>query len=231
MSDYLWDKTGEGDAEVERLEELLGAFGHRPRELELPTVEAAPPRASLLHSRRFRPALLTAAAALLLMMLAGALVVVLRQNGTGDSDSIRQAAGREPKAAPPREEFAAPREEFTPAVAAEKRDERAAEHAAPLKEAEPPDFRRATLRERRQKSPGARGAGSNPEPRRVLTAQAPGVAARKESTAPSSPERQAAKERLVYALRLASAKLNEVRRMTRGDETPRRALQERNRTR
>ncbi|MBA3240931.1 MAG: hypothetical protein H0T60_06860 [Acidobacteria bacterium] len=230
MSDYLWDKTGDGDADVERLEELLGAFGHRPRELELPTTEAAPPpRPALLHSRRFRPALLTAAA-LLLMMLAGALVV-LRQNGTGDADSSRQAVGRESKAAPPRKEFAAPREEFTPIVEPERGDERAAEHDAPMKKAVPPDFRQANLKERRQKSPGVRGAGSNQEPRRVLTAQAPGVAAQKESTAPSSPERQAAKERLVYALRLASAKLNEVRRMTRGDETLRHASQERNRTR
>lgn len=211
MSDYLWDKTGDGDAEVERLEELLGAFGYSPRELELPTAEAAPPpRASFLHSRRFRPALLAAAAALLLMMLAGALVV-LRQNGTGDVDSSRQAAGREAKDAPPPKESAAPREESTPTVAPERRDERVEQHNAPMKKAVPPDFRQANLKERRQKSPG--------------------VAAQKESTAPASPEQQAAKERLVYALRLASAKLNEVQRMTRGDETPRHALQERNRTR
>lgn len=30
MSDYLWDKTGEPDADVERLERLLARFRHRP---------------------------------------------------------------------------------------------------------------------------------------------------------------------------------------------------------
>lgn len=207
MSDYLWDKTGDVDAEVERLEELLGTFSHRPRELELPTAEAAPPPVSFHRSRRFRPALLAAAAALLLMMLAGALVV-LRQ---GDADSTRHATGTNSKDTPSPKESVVPREESTPAVAPERHDERAEQHDAPLKKAVPPDFSRANLKERRQKSPG--------------------VAAQKEPTAPPSPERQAAKERLVYALRLASAKLNEVQRMTRGEETPRHALQERNRTR
>ena len=36
MSDYLWDKTGEPDAEVERLETLLASFSHAPRPLALP---------------------------------------------------------------------------------------------------------------------------------------------------------------------------------------------------
>ncbi|MCA1634324.1 MAG: hypothetical protein LC802_11690 [Acidobacteria bacterium] len=230
MSDYLWDKTGDGDAEVERLEELLGGFGHRPRALELPAAEAAPPpRVSLLQSRRFRPALLAAAAALLLMMLAGALVVLRQEGGT---DSGGQAAGNNSKDTPPKREVAAPREEFTPPGEPEKREERAGRGGAPVDELAPPDFRRATLNGRQQqRSPGARDAGSNQGPRRVVKAQAPGVAAQKESTAPPSPERQAAKERLVYALRLASAKLNEVQRMTSGEETPRRAPQERNRTR
>ena len=38
MSDYLWDKKGEPDAEVARLEALLGAFRHEPRRLELPLI-------------------------------------------------------------------------------------------------------------------------------------------------------------------------------------------------
>ncbi len=79
MSDYLWDKTGEPDAEVERLEKLLGGLGHQPRALELPRdarVEQAPRR---LWSR---PAL-AAAAALALMLLAGAWLVASRMKGDG----------------------------------------------------------------------------------------------------------------------------------------------------
>ena len=74
MSDYLWDKKGEPDAEVARLETLLGAFAHEPRRLELPAEAATPeptparllPFVSRLRaSRLFAPAALAAAAALL----------------------------------------------------------------------------------------------------------------------------------------------------------------------
>jgi hypothetical protein len=83
MSDYLWDKGGEADAEVARLEELLGAFAYERRPLELPAeAEPDPPRARLLPfaprpraPRLFAPAL--AAAAVLLVVL----VVVRRRAG------------------------------------------------------------------------------------------------------------------------------------------------------
>lgn len=90
MSDYLWDKTGETDAEVERLEELLGAFAHEPRALELPA--GAPRRAGSA-----RPAWLAAAAALLLALLAGAFVAT-RQAARQE---VRQAGSRTPPAATP----------------------------------------------------------------------------------------------------------------------------------
>lgn len=90
MSDYLWDKTGETDAEVERLEELLGGFAHEPRPLELPA--GAPQRASWT-----RPAWLAVAAALLLALLAGAFVA-LRQPARQE---VQQAGSRTPPAATP----------------------------------------------------------------------------------------------------------------------------------
>jgi len=34
--DYLWDKTGEPDPEVQELEEILGALRYQPRALEIP---------------------------------------------------------------------------------------------------------------------------------------------------------------------------------------------------
>ena len=33
---YLWDRTGEPDAEIQELEELLGTLGYQPRQLEIP---------------------------------------------------------------------------------------------------------------------------------------------------------------------------------------------------
>ena len=90
MSDYLWDKTGESDEEVERLEGLLAAFRHEPRALELPA--AAAPRAGAK-----RAAWLAFAAALLLAVLAGALTALRRPEG---QDSQR-AASQAPAAATP----------------------------------------------------------------------------------------------------------------------------------
>lgn len=67
MSDYLWDKSGEAEPEVERLEELLGTLSHRPREGGLPD--------ALIAHFRPRPlshwSELAAAAILILMGLAG----------------------------------------------------------------------------------------------------------------------------------------------------------------
>jgi hypothetical protein len=35
-SDYLWDKTGEPDPEIQQLEEVLGTLRHQPRSLKIP---------------------------------------------------------------------------------------------------------------------------------------------------------------------------------------------------
>ncbi|HEX8137240.1 MAG TPA: hypothetical protein VF544_06585 [Pyrinomonadaceae bacterium] len=61
--DYLWDRSGEPDAEVLRLERTLGRLRHRPRPLELP-------RSRPLPRWRLHPTL--AAAAVLVLMLLGA---------------------------------------------------------------------------------------------------------------------------------------------------------------
>ena len=34
--DYLWDKSGEPDPEIQQLEEILGTLGHQPRPLKIP---------------------------------------------------------------------------------------------------------------------------------------------------------------------------------------------------
>jgi hypothetical protein len=74
MDDYLWDKSGEPDEEVERLEELLGGLRYQPRELELPET------LQLAHAprRKYWPSL-AAAAALILAGLAGLWLVQHRR--------------------------------------------------------------------------------------------------------------------------------------------------------
>lgn len=218
MSDYLWDKTGEPDSEVERLEELLGGFGHKPRALALPA-EAAPHVALSKQPRRFRPSLV-AAAAIIFMVLAGAALVLLRQGG---ADVKQQASNPPAKETPPRRVVAPSPVENLPSPAAPKREEELTHGNAQGKKSLPPDSQ-AEAKERRQASSvtsrQARRVAVTPEPRVVV--------ARHE---PPSVEQQAAKQQLVYALRLASVKLNEVRKMTRGEESPRHSFNERNRIR
>ncbi len=80
MSDYLWDKSGEPDAEVERLETLLGELRFEPeRKLELPPEMIVPAR-----SRPY-PAL-AVAAALVLMILAGVWLAVVKRHSSTSSD-------------------------------------------------------------------------------------------------------------------------------------------------
>lgn len=79
MSDYLWDKTGEPEADVEQLENLLGALKYQPRPLEIPASAMpradAPTRPTIFFSRPR----LAIAASLLLTLLAG-LWFVTRQS-------------------------------------------------------------------------------------------------------------------------------------------------------
>lgn len=91
MSDYLWDKTGEPDAEVQRLEELLGNLRYEPRQLELPPGIRRP---ALLRRIILRPAF-AAAAALVLLALAGGWLVMLRHKQSALTPAeIAQESGR-----------------------------------------------------------------------------------------------------------------------------------------
>src|SRR5262252_6856822 len=75
---YLWDRTGEPEADVQEFEEILGTLRHRPRTLEIPAG---------IHPRRrsFVPAIAIAAAVLLLLLAAGLWRVIHRANGTGEA--------------------------------------------------------------------------------------------------------------------------------------------------
>ena len=68
MSDYLWDKSGEVDPEVEHLENLLGTLRYQPRPFELPAHMQTP-----IRVRRAYWPHLAAAATLAFMLLASGL--------------------------------------------------------------------------------------------------------------------------------------------------------------
>jgi hypothetical protein len=76
--DYLWDKTGEADADVRRLEALLGGLRYEPRRLALP---AKPVQVSARREAYLFPALrLAAVAAIALLALAATLWLTLRRH-------------------------------------------------------------------------------------------------------------------------------------------------------
>jgi hypothetical protein len=81
--DYLWDRSGEPDPEIERLERTLGKLRHKSAPLVLPV---ARPR------RYFFPAL--AAAAVVLLMLAGGLWLSLRRSINEETNSPRLSIAR-----------------------------------------------------------------------------------------------------------------------------------------
>ncbi|HEX8147874.1 MAG TPA: hypothetical protein VF591_11900 [Pyrinomonadaceae bacterium] len=217
MSDYLWDKKGEPDAEVARLEALLGAFAHEPRRLELPAGAAAPapPPARLLPfasrpraSRLFAPAALAAAAAL---VVASVLVasVFLRARVAPE----REQAMIEPP--PP----AVKVNDKTPAAGVRAQDEKvkvekAAVESLPRVAHRRKDAQVFAASGRRQKvlaaEPAARGAGGG------LTLEAMGTPKGASSLVENA--RLLTKEQLVYALRLTGAKLRDVREKAQGTE-------------
>lgn len=181
MSDYLWDKTGEADREVERLEELLGAFAHRPRALELPA-EAAP------RPRRLSFPRLAAAAAVLLAVLAGALFA-LKVARTGEGGPVAESVAPA-GVAPAVENPASP-----PALPV--LDEERAEDEPPVRGGRGVEVSKRS--KRRRAVPAFERVGAGPR-----------------AEVASAEERFEAKEQLVYALRLTSAKLGEVRRRVQG---------------
>ena len=55
-NDYLWDRTGEPDSEIQRLEEILGDLRYQPHPLAIPT------QPHTARHRMFLPTLAIAAA-------------------------------------------------------------------------------------------------------------------------------------------------------------------------
>lgn len=71
MSDYLWDKTGEPEEDVEQLENLLGTLRYQPRPLEIPATAMPPIARPRPMTTIFSRPRLAIAASLLLTLLAG----------------------------------------------------------------------------------------------------------------------------------------------------------------
>jgi len=87
--EYLWDKSGEPDPEIQQLEQILGTLGYQPKTFEAPT--------NLRPTRRYRYLSLAAiAATLVFALLAG---FVWRSLHRKEADLPTTAASN-PKAIP-----------------------------------------------------------------------------------------------------------------------------------
>jgi hypothetical protein len=212
MSDYLWDKTGEPDAEVERLEALLGGFRSTPRPLALPAQVATFGRR---RSWLFAPAGLAAAASLLLAFLAGA-AFLLRPATQGKSvvasGTLRPQAGALGKTARRMLEPPPPPPDTPRGVV---KDERVAFEIQRRGSRDMKGEPSASLPRRRQKPATSTRVGAPDGGAPVFEAMSAGSAG---GGAPSFFEstRLMTKEQLVYALRLTGAKLRDVRLRTQG---------------
>ncbi|MDQ2937928.1 MAG: hypothetical protein M3R67_10505 [Acidobacteriota bacterium] len=69
--DYLWDRTGEPDPEVQQLEQVLGTLRYQPRPLEIPARPASLFKPNLLRNFAARYATGLAVAATIAVMLLG----------------------------------------------------------------------------------------------------------------------------------------------------------------
>lgn len=231
MSDYLWDKSGEPEPDVERLEELLGRLRHAGAAPELPSetwaqasshgLEShASARAGFFSSAFFsRRARLAAAAALLLAVLAGAFAMMRMVKTDGDRASVNkehqvvkenQVVRPQPSAPEqekPRVEVSAPevvssspKESVTP-----ERPQREPSRRVELVVSKSP-----SKSQRREPAPRETIA-REPSRRDVNTAVA-------QAGVPDVDSRVRAKEQLVYALRLTSEALKQVRGRASGVE-------------
>lgn len=230
MSDYLWDKTGEADTEVERLEELLGELRHRPRALGLPPeVEADGARAP----RLFRTALLAVAAALLLAIMGVAFVALRSDKTNSDRQSASQGSQQSPtrQIAPPQsqppEVIVSPG--VNPAPQPEIHDVKFT-NGVPSRKGEPRRRGERVVAVKPGQEP-ITTAGNSPKEHESAAIETMYWGGREESSAEVAALRQLAKEQLIYALHLTNSKLKEVRKKTQGINESNSTFDRRNRIR
>ena len=222
MSDYLWDKTGEAEDDVAQLENLLGALKYQTRPLDIPA-NAMPAAAAAPGTHTTRPATifsrprLALAASLLLTLLAGMwlvtrqseprqneLVKVEQRNATNENKGTEAAVVS--NAGTDRSDSAAGREQL------KAREDEVVVLAAPARK--PLRRSRPFVTKRHKSQP--RVEAFTPAPREELATAAGGEGAmRWQAEQPLTAEQREATEQLMFALRLASAKLNYAQREVR----------------
>lgn len=191
--DYLWDKSGTPDPEVEQLEQLLGNLRYRRPVNELPLPKHAP----INQRRRFAPALAIAAAAVFMLVAAGLWFII----GVGNQKEA-------PGVSAININVGSAQDWLSP--------DNISIIAAGAKENEMPKPERELIAES-PRQPGSlrrspavkRGAASENQ-----------LAKKSNRLEVSDEEGVAAREQLIKALHLASSKLNQVQKKVQDNKTP-----------
>jgi len=210
MSDYLWDKTGEPEEDVAQLENLLGALKYKECPLEIPATampSAERPAATTIFSRPR----LAIAASLILMLLAGAWLMT-RQSERQANQLATTDRGSATVGDSPTETADVAMNKTGNSASGDNAVESKSQGAGVsiVKASAPKSHRRSRqLVATRQKLPPRRDENS-PAPRHeeVAGIGAPGLQFDQTLT----PQQREATEQLMFALRLASAKLNYAQR-------------------
>ncbi len=203
MSDYLWDKSGEPDADVERLEQLLKPLRHQPRELQLPREEDESP-ASRAARFLFRWPALAVAAALILMMLAGVWRGVIINNGDAPSVEVADVKRETTTRPVAKEPTATPRSTDQAAINVGSNVERNVGTSVAPDDSLTTSATRHPRRQHRRTH------------QHRLTEQAAPVNRERQEIAAEMVEARRAKEQLMLALYVASAKFNLAERKAPG---------------
>jgi len=178
--DYLWDKTGEPDPEVQELEQLLGTLRYQPRPLEIPAGLQVGRERSFF--RGFAPRLAIAATIAMLLLGLGLWLGLQRLQRSQPAQLVKNSDT--PTAKP------SPVNESTP-----KQDQNAV-----LAPANNPTPQRIVAPRRQEINQSQLAANTN----RVRTDRV----RNQQLTAARRQEAEAAKNQLMLAFRMVSAKLN-----------------------
>ncbi|MFL6212137.1 MAG: hypothetical protein ACJ74W_25060 [Pyrinomonadaceae bacterium] len=196
MSDYLWDKSGEPEEDIERLEQLLGTLRYEPRPLKLPEdFSARAARNSFRPQQRpFRWQRLAVAASLLLTLLAGAWLIMSQHN-----KGVQEATKAPQQIVAPQPNEQAPQQ--TAIV------NNANEQSAPKQKETTVIEQRVNYQPHKRVSTHVGANAKRHAPRELKTRPQEQLA-----STPMTPEQKQATEQLLLALRIASAKYNYAQR-------------------
>ena len=185
--DYLWDRTGEPDPEIQQLEEILGNLRYQPRALEIPADVEVGGKRNLFRSFRLPVAI---AAGIALLLFGAALWFGLQRLKNTSEPSL----AKNPDVAPSK-------------AVTSSSPEAKKEIAVNQDDKETP-----VEKVKQSSSPHSLVAGNKNRIRKAT----PNRAIDSQQLAINRQEAQAAKDQLFLALRVTSTKLNFAQRKTQG---------------